>query len=58
MKQLSIFDIMGAKTVIIHYCDHRGVKHTDEVEFHSLQDVRAWREAHKDIYFTGIEEKK
>ena len=58
MRQLSIFDILGAKKVIVKYVDFKGAHHTDEIEYHSIEDLRKWREEHTDFYFIGIEVKK
>ena len=55
MKQLSIFDILGKKKYRITFYDFRGIRHTEEVEFSSVNDVGKWRETHKDVYFNCIE---
>ena len=56
--QVSIFDILNAKTYVIHYFDARGIRHTEDLTTSDLKtDVRRWRKENKNKYFQFLEAK-
>lgn len=58
MEQMTIFDFIPDKQVLITYRDRYGVTHQDKVPIYDTykKAVLEWREAHKDFYFIGTEE--
>lgn len=58
MSQITFFDLIPDKEVLIIYRDRYGVTHQDKVPIYDtyIKAVSEWREAHKDCYFIRAEE--
>lgn len=57
MRQLTIYDILPAKTILIKYQEQNGIRHAEKI---TTTDIKAcvinWRRRHTEYYFIGIEE--
>lgn len=58
MSQISFFDLIPDKQVLITYRDRYGVVYREKAPIYDnyLRTVSEWREAHKDCYFIRAEE--
>lgn len=57
MRQLTLFDFIQAKTILIKYSTMSGIRHAEKITTNDIKgSVINWRHEHREYYFLGIEE--